>query len=84
MKKILVPTDFSKASEHAAKYAFGLAKDLWADIHFIHVYQPPLLLGDPLTYGGAVGYLSWNGNMLGGCRRRSFESTPAARCDASP
>jgi nucleotide-binding universal stress UspA family protein len=37
MKKILVPTDFSKASEAAAHYSVALAAELSAKVELIHV-----------------------------------------------
>lgn len=43
MKKILVLTDFSDNSRHAAEYAIGAAGFLKAEIILLHIYQVPLL-----------------------------------------
>ncbi|RMG23133.1 MAG: universal stress protein [Bacteroidetes bacterium] len=51
MKKILLPTDFSDDSMLAAEYALGLAEDLDAHVHLLHVFLPPGAMGDPLAYG---------------------------------
>lgn len=40
MKKILVPTDFSKNAECAYNYALALAEQLNATITVVHVYHP--------------------------------------------
>lgn len=39
---ILVPTDFSECSDHAASYAYRLAEKLGAKVHLLHVYAPPV------------------------------------------
>ena len=41
IKKILVPTDFSEPSEHAARYAAELAKRYDARIYCLHVSDIP-------------------------------------------
>ncbi len=46
MKKILVPTDFSKQSGNALNYAIELAKHLDAEIELIHVYAIPVFTAD--------------------------------------
>src|SRR4051812_7903078 len=43
MKKILFPTDFSKASCNAFVYALHLAEKVGAEIITLHVYQFPVL-----------------------------------------
>jgi universal stress protein A len=45
VKKILLPTDFSKLSFAAAAYAADIAKKYNSEIHFLHVLEksPPLL-----------------------------------------
>lgn len=40
MKKILVPTDFSKNAECAFNYALALAKQIDATITVVHIYHP--------------------------------------------
>jgi nucleotide-binding universal stress UspA family protein len=40
-RKIIVPTDFSKASEYACQYAIHLAQKIHAEIKLLHVYQDP-------------------------------------------
>lgn len=42
MKKILVPTDFSKAAENALKVAAQLAKKHNSEIHLLHMLEIPL------------------------------------------
>jgi universal stress protein A len=39
-KRVIVPIDFSEASEHAAVYAAGLARQLGASVHFVHASEP--------------------------------------------
>lgn len=47
MKKILVPTDFSKLSINALNYAVQLAKRTESEILLLHVFSIPLLTEDP-------------------------------------
>jgi nucleotide-binding universal stress UspA family protein len=46
MKKILVPTDFSKSSENALNYAVQLAGLTGAELLLLHAYMPPLFAED--------------------------------------
>ncbi|MGE3316938.1 MAG: universal stress protein, partial [Planctomycetaceae bacterium] len=39
LKKILVPTDFSKGSENALRYGCELAAKYSAELHLLHVMQ---------------------------------------------
>ncbi|MCL6216772.1 universal stress protein [Zunongwangia pacifica] len=48
MKKILVPTDFSKEAENALKTAAILAKKFEAEIYLLHMLDLPLNLIDPV------------------------------------
>ncbi len=48
MKKILFPTDFSPAADHAFIYALKLAKQISADITTLHCYELPALKGSHL------------------------------------
>ena len=41
-KKILCPTDFSDASQHALQYAMDFAVKLGASVEVLHVYQLPI------------------------------------------
>jgi nucleotide-binding universal stress UspA family protein len=41
-RAIVVPTDFSPASEAALKHAIGLAPQLDCDLHVVHVWQLPV------------------------------------------
>lgn len=43
MRKILFPTDFSKAANNAFIYALNLAKELEAEIFVLHTYIQPVL-----------------------------------------
>jgi len=45
-KNILVPIDFSAASRNAAKYAVSLAKYFDADVTFINVIPPAVIIDD--------------------------------------
>lgn len=46
MKNILVPIDFSKTSRNAAKYAVSLAKYFDAEVTFINVIPPAVIIDD--------------------------------------
>ena len=48
MKNILVPIDFSEASRNAAKYAVSLAKSFNAEVTFINVIPPSVIINDPV------------------------------------
>jgi len=48
MKKILVPTDFSKESEYALKVAAQLAKTYGSEIYLVHLLDLPIQEIDPL------------------------------------
>ena len=50
IRKILVPTDFSPHSEHAADYAAMLAKPFQSTIDLLHVIEPfPYSVTDTMT-----------------------------------
>ncbi len=42
MKKILIPTDFSKCANNAVETGIELAKKMKAEIHFLHVQRTPV------------------------------------------
>lgn len=46
MKTIIVPTDFSAASENALQYAIGLAKETSSSLLLFHAYQVPVNVGE--------------------------------------
>ena len=48
MKKILFPTDFSAAADHAFIYALKLAREIGAHILTLHCYELPALKGSHL------------------------------------
>ena len=48
MKKILVPTDFSKGSEDALKVAAQLAKRYDSELHVMHMIELPFDMVDPM------------------------------------
>ena len=43
LKHILVPTDFSEASEAAMKYARAFAENFGATLHVLHVMEDPFI-----------------------------------------
>jgi nucleotide-binding universal stress UspA family protein len=45
IQTIVVPTDFSPASDHAVDYAAALAGPLGATLHLLHVVEEPFLAG---------------------------------------
>jgi universal stress protein A len=46
---ILVATDFSDYSKEAIDYAVHLAKCFGADLHLLHVFEPPLLVASGVS-----------------------------------
>ena len=42
MKKILIPTDFSKCANNAVDFGLEIAKKSKAEIHFIHIQRTPV------------------------------------------
>ncbi len=50
LKQILVPTDFSEASEVAVKYARALAEAFQASLHLLHVMEDPFIYA-PVSEG---------------------------------
>jgi nucleotide-binding universal stress UspA family protein len=49
IRSILAPTDFSAHSEHAVRYACGLAERLGSELHLVHILSEILPAGpDPL------------------------------------
>jgi nucleotide-binding universal stress UspA family protein len=42
IRKIVVPTDFSKDAEAALDYAIDLAKTFGGSVHLVHAYQLPV------------------------------------------
>ena len=52
VKRILVPVDFSKASEKALRYAVAFGRQLEAKISLLHVQQVPYASPDTMMYPG--------------------------------
>jgi nucleotide-binding universal stress UspA family protein len=61
MKTIIITTDFSKSSLHAANYACDLAEILKADIVMLHVYRAPVVYSEIPT---PIDYESFNHHAL--------------------
>ena len=55
MKKILVPTDFSKTSYNAFIYAYEMAKELGAAIKVVHLYSGILQPNQPFVLKAGMG-----------------------------
>lgn len=45
IRNVLVPTDFSAASQEAVRYAYELASGLGATLHIVHVLENPFAPG---------------------------------------
>jgi len=50
MKRILIPVDFSKEAENAARVAAGIAKRTGSDIYLLHMLELPTNTIDPTGY----------------------------------
>ena len=46
MKRIIIPTDFSPASDNALHYGAQLALDIGADVFLLHVYMIPITINE--------------------------------------
>ncbi len=53
-QKILIPTDGSKAAEHAALKGLSLAKLIGAEVTALHVIEHPHYLGELLAVGEMI------------------------------
>ena len=51
MKKILVPIDFSKQAEYAAKVAAIIAEETNSELHLLHMLELPTEVIDPSNFG---------------------------------
>lgn len=51
MKKILVPIDFSKQAEFAAKVAAKIAEETNSELHLLHMLELPTEVIDPSNFG---------------------------------
>jgi universal stress protein A len=67
LKRILVPTDFSKHSHNAMKYAAALAEKFQSEIYLLHVVQD-LSLFLPDAISGTPPYLPPTEQMLAAVR----------------
>lgn len=54
MKRILVPTDFSKHSEYALKVAAQIARDTNGEIFIVHMLELPTQMADAVSGGADV------------------------------
>jgi nucleotide-binding universal stress UspA family protein len=50
IEKVLVPIDFSPASERAAQYGASLARRLSASLHLVHVLEPAAMVKGPFEF----------------------------------
>src|SRR5262245_38143144 len=46
IRTILVPTDYSQASQHVIPFACALARDYQAKLILLHVVEPPVMVYD--------------------------------------
>lgn len=53
MKKLLVPTDFSKRAEAAAEVAIEIAAKTNAEIYFLHIHAPELEMVHKVAHGAS-------------------------------
>jgi len=72
MKKILVPTDFSKAAEGAYRYAIELAKQKGAGIKVVHYFRPELETAYPYSVSDYTALLEEKTEQL-----RRFKGLPS-------
>ncbi len=54
LKRVLVAHDFSDYSELALRYALSLAQEHQAELHLLHVLDPPLLKESELSWAAAT------------------------------
>ncbi len=64
IRRILVPTKFSELSTHAAQYARRIAPAVGADVHVLHVVEPPIPAVDPAGPTVSVGSLSGPAELM--------------------
>lgn len=64
IKRILVPTAFSRLATHAARYARRVAPALGAQVHVLHVVEPPIPVLDPVNPTTAVSPVTSAGELM--------------------
>ena len=94
LKTILHPTDFSKPSEYALRFACALARDYQARLLLLHVVEPPVYYGElgmavplPADFHESLHTSACRGsypsNVEFSSRRSSSRGTPRSRFSAS-
>ncbi len=80
MKKILVPTDFSRDADHALDFACGLSLKLKAEIVLHHSYVSPIYATDlPLAIPSDAELEKNSLDGLGDVRKRYLKKYPALK-----
>jgi nucleotide-binding universal stress UspA family protein len=85
IRKILVPVDFSECSRAALERAVELARELRAEIHLMHAWQPPYEVGPFLAQVPVLGPTGRRTSLAELARRESghaLEKLTAELADA--
>ena len=73
IRKIILATDFSEASQNAVRYAVWMAKSLHAELKLLHVFEPSGWVV-PSPYYFTPGFEQWVDASLEKTRQKGKES----------
>lgn len=73
IRKIILATDFSEASQNAVRYAVWMAKSLQAELKLLHVFEPSGWVV-PSPYYFTPGFEQWVDASLEKTRQKGKES----------
>ena len=73
IRKIILATDFSEASQDAVRYAVWMAKSLQAELNLLHVFEPSGWVV-PSPYYFTPGFEQWVDASLEKTRQKGKES----------